>query len=300
MVGERREAELAVRVVKQVLDLPSRSQIEACTWQPLPVRWAKGLGMKVARRPCCSAIVLTMNLKKAWRSAVIRASSYSPVHLELAVGVLVVVLIGRPAELEHGVADRGDHLVAAHQGRLVVAGLVLGVARVGDRAAVGRDDEVFALDPGLHPPAVLGRGRDLALEDDAGRALDLLAVHPEIGREPADLGPPGQPGEALRIGHREHVRIGGRHVEPGGETREACADPLHLADRRGRHQLGAQHAEQIDEADQEVPDPLLLCDLCEIRRHPRVPPLGRIVVFFCPAPSRCRRAARRPSPPPRP
>ena len=121
-----------------------------------------------------------------------------PVHLELAIGVLVVVLVRPPAELEHGIADRGDHLVAAHQRRLVVAGLVLGVARVRDRGAVGQDDEVLALDPGLHPVALLGGGRDLALEHDPRRARDLLAGHPQIGGEPGDLGLPGQPGQAAR------------------------------------------------------------------------------------------------------
>ena len=39
------------------------SHTEMCAWQPFPVRGVKGLGMKVARRPCFSAIDLTMNLK---------------------------------------------------------------------------------------------------------------------------------------------------------------------------------------------------------------------------------------------
>ena len=38
-----------------------------------------------------------------------------PVHFELSVGVLVVVLIGPPAECLHTVADLRHHLVAAHQ-----------------------------------------------------------------------------------------------------------------------------------------------------------------------------------------
>ena len=51
-----------------------------------------------------------------------------PVHLELAVGVLVVVLVGPPPEREHRVADLGDDVVAAHERRLVVAGLGVDVA----------------------------------------------------------------------------------------------------------------------------------------------------------------------------
>ena len=60
-----------------------------------------------------------------------------PVHLELAVGVLVVVLVRAPAELQHVVADLADDVVAAHQRLLVVAGLGRVILGVGDRRAVG-------------------------------------------------------------------------------------------------------------------------------------------------------------------
>ena len=48
---------------------------EVCMWQPLPVRLENGLGMKVARSPCFSAIDFTMYLKKACLSAVRSALS---------------------------------------------------------------------------------------------------------------------------------------------------------------------------------------------------------------------------------
>jgi hypothetical protein len=48
----------------------SVDQAEMWAWQPEPVRSRNGLGMKVARRPCFSAMERTMYLKKAWRSAV--------------------------------------------------------------------------------------------------------------------------------------------------------------------------------------------------------------------------------------
>jgi hypothetical protein len=60
-----------------------------------------------------------------------------PVHLELAVGVLVVVLVGSPAEIQHVVADFAHHVVAAHHRLLVVAGLHGGVVFVGHLRAVG-------------------------------------------------------------------------------------------------------------------------------------------------------------------
>ena len=101
-----------------------------------------------------------------------------PVHLELSVGVLVIVLIRTPAELDHAIADLTDHVVAAHQRGLVVAGLLLDVARIRNAGAGLVDEEILALDAGLHPLALRGRARDLTLEHDAGRGLDLLTVHP--------------------------------------------------------------------------------------------------------------------------
>ena len=55
-----------------------------------------------------------------------------PIHLELAVRVLVIVLIGPPPQPLHGVADLGDHVVAPHQRVLVVAGLQLAIGGVRD------------------------------------------------------------------------------------------------------------------------------------------------------------------------
>ena len=58
--------------------------------------------MKVARSPCFSAIDFTMNLKKAELVGRGQRVVEVPVDLELAVGVLVIVLIGAPAEIDHG------------------------------------------------------------------------------------------------------------------------------------------------------------------------------------------------------
>ena len=73
MIAERGKAEFAACILEHVLARPSTSR--HATWQPLPVRPGKGLGMKVARSPCFSAIDFTMYLKKEWRSAVTSASS---------------------------------------------------------------------------------------------------------------------------------------------------------------------------------------------------------------------------------
>ena len=192
-----------------------------------------------------------MYLKKAWRSAVVSAVVELPVHLELAVGVLVVVLVGLPAEREHAVADLGDHIVAAHQGLLVVAGLAPGCRRrrrwrLPSLARAGRTRTRRRSSCGS--PASAAR-RDLALQHLARMARST--GWPSITRiagEPADLGLPGQldrgsPGSGMA----KQVRIGRRHVEPRREAaRSRRRRAGHAADGGRRHQLGAQAAEQID------------------------------------------------------
>ena len=239
-----------------------------------------------------------------------------PVHLELAVSVLVIVLIRLPAQRQHGVANLGDHLVAPHQGLLVVARLRLLVRDIGRRTAVGGDQEELAFDTGFQLIALRRRIGDHALEQVSRRMCHRLAVHPGIGREPADLRLPRQLDQARRIGHREHVGIGRGHVEPGREACEASAGLHHAVDRRRRHQLGALHAEQVGIRDQEIFDAALTGDGMEATRHDslfeslktpassirrsrrrraqRCQPICRV-----PESSWCRRAARRPSPPPR-
>ena len=69
---------------------------------------------------------------------------------------------------------------------------------------------------------------------------------------------------ARRIGHAEQVGMRRRHVEPGGEAREAGAVLLHVGDGRGRNQLGALPAEQVGVGDHEVADAALFCDACQI------------------------------------
>ncbi len=73
----------SIELSAKTLVLPALSHTEMWAWQPLPVRPWNGFGMKVARRPCFSAIDLTMNLKKECLSAVAERIVEGPVHLEL-------------------------------------------------------------------------------------------------------------------------------------------------------------------------------------------------------------------------
>ena len=77
-----------------------------------------------------------------------------PVHFELTVGILVIVLVRPPTERVHRLTDLTHHVVAAHQRRLVIAGLALGVAGVRDLGAVGCQQEILALHAAMQPIAL--------------------------------------------------------------------------------------------------------------------------------------------------
>ena len=89
-----------------------------------------------------------------------------PVHFELAVGIFVIILIRAPAQLDHTVADLTDHIVAAHQGRLVVTRLTLGVVRIRYGHPVCTHQEVLTLYSCLHAIAFFGCPLELAFQCD--------------------------------------------------------------------------------------------------------------------------------------
>jgi hypothetical protein len=187
-----------------------------------------------------------------------------PVHLELAVRVLMVVLIRIPAQFEHAVADLADDLVTPHQRRLVVAGLGLAIGDVPDVFSVRRDQEEFAFDAALQLEATFGGLGNQPLQDIARGLFDRLAAHPGVSGEPGDLWFPGKLDEALRIGNGKDIRIGWRHVEPCGEPGEARAVLGHAADRFCRNELGPLRAQQIRVGNKEVLDVSFFGDFSKI------------------------------------
>ena len=76
-----------------------------------------------------------------------------PIHPLWIVAILVVVLIWFPAECQHGIADLGNHVVAPHQRLLIVAGFLRCVINVGNRTAVGSEQEEFSFDSSLDAQA---------------------------------------------------------------------------------------------------------------------------------------------------
>ena len=150
---------------------------------------------------------------------------------------------------------------------LVVAGARLHVGRIGDGVAVGREEEEFAFDPGLHLVAERGSLAHDVPEHAARRLIEQRIAAPEIGREPADLRLPRKLDQCRGIGARKNVLLGRRHVEPGRESAEGGTRPRRLADGRRRHQLGALDAEEVGERDEEIPDAAFARGEFQILRH---------------------------------
>jgi hypothetical protein len=136
----------------------------------------------------------------------------SPVHLKLTVGVFVIVLVGSPTEGQHDIANFGNHVKAAHEGLLVVAGFAGGIAGVRQLGAVGAQQEKFTLHPCFDAIAEgFGLAEDV-LEDKARGLSEGLAFHEDVGGHPGDFGFPGELEEAGAIGEGEDIRVGGGHV----------------------------------------------------------------------------------------
>ena len=101
-----------------------------------------------------------------------------PVHFELTIGILMVVLIRVPPERQHRVTNLGDYIVAAHQCGLVVAGFLFLIQGIGQTVTRGIREKELALNAGLHAVTFLGQQANLALQRDAGRGCYRFAVHP--------------------------------------------------------------------------------------------------------------------------
>ena len=185
-----------------------------------------------------------------------------PIHLELAVSVLVVALIGLPSQLQHAIADLADDVVPAHEGRLVVAGFRLPVRSVTDIAALGSDEEEFTLHSAFELHALFGCFGDQTLQRIARRLPDGLAAHPGIGGQPRNFRFPGQLDETSRVGHRKNIGIGRCHVEPGRETGKSGSGLHHLRDSRGRHEFRPQRTEQIRIGDEKILDTAFFGNCC--------------------------------------
>ena len=187
-----------------------------------------------------------------------------PVHFKLAVGVLVVGLVGAPAQLLHALQQRPNQREAAHQRHLVVAGFALVIACIGRACAGGIEQEKLGLDATAQLKAEGGGPLPLALQQAPRALLHRHAIEAEVGRHPAHLGLLGQGHQAGGIGDRHHIAIGGREIEPGGKAGKTSAGLGHRSHGRGRHQLGALHPKQIREGHQQKTEALVADQAGEI------------------------------------
>ena len=215
--------------------------------------------MKVARRPCFSAIDLTMYLKKAWRSAVFSAVVVFPVHLELAVGVLVIVLIRLPAERH---ASRRRFRRSRRSGASAPAGRSRASPACRRASEIALPSGVIRKNshstPVLHLVAGSARAaRSAASAHCAGPARP--ACRPCRDR-PASQPTSGFQGNWMRLsGSGIASMSGSAGVMSSQVAKPAKPAPVlrHLVDRRGRHQLGAHGAEQIGVGHEEILDAAL-------------------------------------------
>jgi hypothetical protein len=167
LVRRARQAELAIAIAKEVLVLlpvPEGDMHVAA----VSGKVREGLGHEGGSQ----IVRFGQRLHHVFEECVAIGSgervAIRPVHLELAVGVLVIILVRAPIESEHTVADLADQVVAAHQRLLVVARFALPVPAVADRAAVARQHEELALDARLHAVSQLGGALELAREHAPG------------------------------------------------------------------------------------------------------------------------------------
>ena len=189
------------------------------------------------------------------------------VHLELTIRVLMVVLIRAPAHFAHVIADLSNHVVAAHDGLLVVARLVRRIVFIRNGGPVRRGQKILRLNPGFHTQASICSSLDQTFQRDTRRLLNRLPFHHAITCDPGDLWFPWKLDDRPRVRHRQHIRIGRRHVEVASEPSEPSAFDLHVCNRGGWHQFGALCAEEIRKANRKILYAVLFRPCGQIFRH---------------------------------
>ena len=249
VIGQGRKTLLAGRLVEEVAAaLPERDmQVGAITGEALD-----RLGIKAH----AAAVLLRQggghHLEEGVAIGGGEGIGVGPVQLELAIGILVIGLIGPPAQLLHGADQFADQRVAPHQAQLVVAGLRLTIEAVGHTALLGIEQEELRLHTAAELKAEGFGPLQLLLEHPPRRLLQRRALHHQIGGHPGHIPLPGQHHQASRIGQGQHIGIGRGEMQPGREARKARPAFRQGRHGRSRHQLGPLHAEQVGEGEEHM------------------------------------------------
>ena len=175
-----------------------------------------------------------------------------PIHLELAIGVLMVVLIRTPSQIEHIVANLTDHIIAPHHRLLIIARLGCRIKTIGDLVTLGGQQEKLGLDPSFNVHTHRCGIVNESPQDIARCLLDIFAVHHAIARHPSQLGFPRQLNHRRGIRNRQHVGMCRGHVQPSGKAGKTRSLFLHLGHRLCRDQLCTLSAKEVGKRDHKV------------------------------------------------
>ena len=139
-----------------------------------------------------------------------------------------------------------------------------------DAVLAAADEEVLELEPELElVPELLRAGEDAA-EDRARAVRPLLALDGDVAGEPREVRLPRHGRERVEVGHRRDVGIARRLADLArGEPGEARALGDEAVQPRGRDQLRARPAVQVDELREVELDPPFVADPTDLlqRRH---------------------------------
>ena len=166
----------------------------------------------------------------------------TPVDLELAVGILVIVGVGVPAQLLHVPDQRRHQIEVAVQGDEVVTGLLEDVEGIAGHvlAIVGlAQQNELRLDADLEGVPLRPGPLQLSPQDRARTVVERLALDLDVAGDPGHVGAPGHGRQRVEVGDVQHVGI----VRPlphvaGRETGEAGPLRGHVIEMGGRHEFG--------------------------------------------------------------
>ena len=131
-----------------------------------------------------------------------------PVHLKLAVGIFMVVLIRAPVKIEHVIADFPDHIITAHHRLLIITWLFGSIIGIGNLVAVWGEQKIFSLDTGLDMHTFGGGLVNQTLQHIARCLINTFAFHHTICCHPCNIRLPRQLDDRCRIWNRKHVWMG--------------------------------------------------------------------------------------------
>ena len=199
------------------------------------------------------------------RSAVVMRVGVGEIHLELAVGVLMIDLVDIDADRLHALDQPLDEDTAARESLVVVARFVEQVGAVrGREAAVLRaaNEHELRLHAGVQRPAPFLQAGDLLLEDIACIERPDLSFDATVADDACKTRLPRDERQGRQIADCHVIRVVRFLTKPpDGKTSEASTVGENVLEMTGRHRLGLRHPVNVDELRQDEFD-LVLGEKC--------------------------------------